>query len=141
MFWSVTLYDVDTRSLIVNEQKIADRSSRMDLKKNTDGSVDIYCGPTALAGFESRWSTLTLPPFRDTITLVFPEPILNLDWRYADPNEPTAEELAKEINGYATEDITDPNDPTKVILAKGKQVVSFAVLRDDGKTASGCWRT
>src|SRR6476660_9113978 len=46
LFWSVTLYDVDTRSLIVNEEKIADRSSRMNLKKNADGSVDIYCGPT-----------------------------------------------------------------------------------------------
>jgi hypothetical protein len=55
LFWSVTLYDVDTRSLIVNEQKIADRSSRMDLKKNDDGSVDIYCGPQAPAGFEANW--------------------------------------------------------------------------------------
>jgi formate dehydrogenase major subunit len=68
-----------------------------------------------------------------------PEPVLNLDWRYKDPGEPTAEELAKEFSGYATEDITDPADPSKVILAKGKQVVSFAALRDDGKTASGCW--
>jgi len=67
------------------------------------------------------------------------EPIVNLDWRYKDPGDPTSEELAKELNGYATEDITDPNDPTKVALAKGKQVVSFAVLRDDGKTACGCW--
>jgi hypothetical protein len=55
MFWSVTVYDVDTRSLVVNDQKIADRSSRMDLKKNTDGSVDIYCGPTAPVGFEANW--------------------------------------------------------------------------------------
>ena len=55
LFWSVTLYDVDTRSLLVNEQKIADRSSRMNLKKNADGSVDIYCGPTAPAGFEANW--------------------------------------------------------------------------------------
>jgi len=55
LFWSVTLYDVDTRSLLVNEQKIADRSSRMDLKKNADGSVDIYCGPVAPAGLESNW--------------------------------------------------------------------------------------
>src|SRR5262245_825242 len=54
-----------------------------------------------------------------------PEPILNLDWRYKDPGEPTPAELAKESNGYATEDITDPADPSKVILAKGKQVVSF----------------
>ena len=68
-----------------------------------------------------------------------PDPIVNLDWRYKDPGEPTPEELAKEMNGYAVEDIVDPNDPTKVVLAKGKQVVSFAALRDDGKTASGCW--
>jgi hypothetical protein len=33
LFWSVTVYDVDTRALILNKQKIADRSSRMDLLK------------------------------------------------------------------------------------------------------------
>jgi hypothetical protein len=55
LFWSVTLYDVDTRSLLVNEQKIADRSSRMDLKKNADGSVDIYCGPKSPPGFDANW--------------------------------------------------------------------------------------
>ena len=31
----------------------------------------------------------------------FPDPIVNLDWAYADPGEPTAEELAKEMNGKA----------------------------------------
>jgi hypothetical protein len=55
LFWSVTLYDVDTRALILNEQKIADRSSRMDLRKNGDGSVDIYVGPKAPPGFEKNW--------------------------------------------------------------------------------------
>jgi len=55
LFWSVTVYDVDTRALILNEQKIADRSSRMDLRKNEDGSVDIYCGPKVPAGFEKNW--------------------------------------------------------------------------------------
>jgi hypothetical protein len=55
LFWSVTLYDVDTRALILNAQKIADRSSRMDLRENKDGSVDIYCGPKAPAGFEKNW--------------------------------------------------------------------------------------
>jgi formate dehydrogenase major subunit len=68
-----------------------------------------------------------------------PEPILNLVWRYEDPGEPKPEELAKEINGYALEDVADPNDPTKIVLQKGKQVASFAALRDDGKTACGCW--
>jgi hypothetical protein len=55
LFWSVTVYDVDTRALILNEQKICDRSSRMDLRRNEDGSVDIYCGPKAPAGFEKNW--------------------------------------------------------------------------------------
>jgi hypothetical protein len=49
LFWSVTVYAADTRALILNEQQIADRSSRMDLRKNDDGSVDIYCGPKAPA--------------------------------------------------------------------------------------------
>jgi hypothetical protein len=55
LFWSVTLYDADTRALILNDQKIADRSSRMDLRKNDDGSVDIYCGPKPPPGFEKNW--------------------------------------------------------------------------------------
>ena len=68
-----------------------------------------------------------------------PEPIVNLNWPYKDPGDPTPDELAKEMNGSVLEDVPDPNDATKVILQKGKQVVSFAVLRDDGTTACGCW--
>jgi arylsulfatase len=29
--------------------------SRMDLRRNDDGSVDIHCGPKAPAGFEKNW--------------------------------------------------------------------------------------
>jgi hypothetical protein len=54
-FWSVTLYDIETRCLIQNEQQIADRSSRMDLVKNADGSVDLFFGPTAPEGMEKNW--------------------------------------------------------------------------------------
>jgi hypothetical protein len=54
-FWSITLYDVDTRCLIKNEQKIADRSSRMDLIENADGSIDIYIGPDTPEGKEKNW--------------------------------------------------------------------------------------
>jgi formate dehydrogenase major subunit len=68
-----------------------------------------------------------------------PEPILNLRWPYADPNNPHAEEIAKEINGYVVETVMDPADATKVLLEKGKQVTGFPQLRDDGSTASGCW--
>lgn len=54
-FWSLTLYDVDSRSFIVTKEQIADRSSRADLLKNSDGSVDIFMGPTPPAGFEKNW--------------------------------------------------------------------------------------
>ena len=54
-FWSMTLYDVDTRCIIRNEQHIADRSSQMDLLVNEDGSVDLYFGPDAPAGKEQNW--------------------------------------------------------------------------------------
>ncbi len=55
-FWSITLYDVDTRALIQNKEQIADRSSRTpDLVKNPDGSVDLYFGPVAPTGFENNW--------------------------------------------------------------------------------------
>jgi hypothetical protein len=54
-FWSITVYDVDTRCLIRNDQKIADRSSLMDLISNEDGSVDIHIGPDAPKGREKNW--------------------------------------------------------------------------------------
>jgi hypothetical protein len=44
-FWSLTVYEVSTRTLINNKHEIADRSSRMDLMMNKDGSVDLYIGP------------------------------------------------------------------------------------------------
>ena len=69
----------------------------------------------------------------------FPDPIVNLTWNYKDPGDPTPEELARELNGSVLEDVPDPNDTTKMILQKGKQLASFATLRDDGTTACGCW--
>ena len=69
----------------------------------------------------------------------FPDPIVNLTWNYKDPGDPTPEELAMELNGSVLETVTDPADSTKVLLEKGKQLGSFAVLRDDGTTACGSW--
>ena len=54
-FWSVTVYDTETRSIVQNPQKVADRSSRQDLVTNADGSVDVCFGPTAPAGLEKNW--------------------------------------------------------------------------------------
>jgi formate dehydrogenase major subunit len=68
-----------------------------------------------------------------------PGPIVNVRWPYADPEDPKADEIAREINGYAVETLYDPTDATKVLVEKGKQVLSFAQLRDDGTTSCGCW--
>ena len=68
---------------------------------------------------------------------VVPEPVLNMTWDYRRADKPLAEEIAKEENGFALVDVTDAND--NIILKKGQQLSSFAQLRDDGTTASGCW--
>jgi formate dehydrogenase major subunit len=69
----------------------------------------------------------------------FPDPIVNLTWQYAHPDSPTPEELAMEYNGRALQDLFDPKDATKLLTKKGEQLASFAQLRDDGSTSSGCW--
>jgi formate dehydrogenase major subunit len=69
----------------------------------------------------------------------FPDPIVNLHWPYRQPDDPQPDEMAKEMNGYVVSTVTDPVDPTKVLLEKGKQLDTFGQLRDDGSTACGCW--
>jgi hypothetical protein len=54
-FWSLTLYDALTREFITNPQNRPDRSSRNDIDRNPDGSVDLYMGPNAPAGHENNW--------------------------------------------------------------------------------------
>ncbi len=67
----------------------------------------------------------------------FPDPILNLTWPYTDPEHPALADLAKEINGKALADLTDP--ATKQTLKAGQQLPGFAFLRDDGTTSCGNW--
>jgi len=69
----------------------------------------------------------------------FPDAIVNLNWPYANPLDPTPDEMAMEFNGRALADLPDPKDPTKVLVKRGEQLSSFAQLKDDGSTASGCW--
>jgi formate dehydrogenase major subunit len=54
-----------------------------------------------------------------------------------DPKEPNMELVLKEVNGYATADITDKDG--KVVYKKGQALNTFAHMTDDGKTAGGCW--
>jgi hypothetical protein len=54
-FWSVTLYDSATRSMVQNPTNDAAHASYDELKTNADGSFDMYFGPAAPAGEESNW--------------------------------------------------------------------------------------
>jgi hypothetical protein len=56
-FWSLTLYDTATRSMIQNAPNDSARFSQDKLKTNADGSVDLYFGPagSAPAGMEANW--------------------------------------------------------------------------------------
>ena len=67
-----------------------------------------------------------------------PEQVLSMTWNYSTPHEPASEEVAMESNGKALADIIDPVTNT-VLVKKGQQLSSFAQLRDDGTTSSGCW--
>jgi hypothetical protein len=54
-YWSVTAYDRETHALIKNVARASRSSQIPDLKKNADGSVDVYFGPAAPAGKETNW--------------------------------------------------------------------------------------
>lgn len=55
-FWSVVVYDPQTRSELQTDQLFPSKnSSREDLQQNADGSVDLFFGPEAPAGSEGRW--------------------------------------------------------------------------------------
>ncbi|OCP35789.1 DUF1254 domain-containing protein [Ensifer sp. LC163] len=55
LFWSVTVYDAETRSEIVTDQGKAALRSLFELKDKAGESVDLYFGPAAPAGHENEW--------------------------------------------------------------------------------------
>jgi hypothetical protein len=55
-FWSLVVYDLQTRSMLQTDQQFPSiNSQKKDIKINPDTSVDIYFGPKALPGKESNW--------------------------------------------------------------------------------------
>jgi hypothetical protein len=54
--WSVTIYDTQTRSMLQTDQKFAGLNSLGEgVKKNADGSIDVYFAPTPPEGMEGNW--------------------------------------------------------------------------------------
>jgi hypothetical protein len=54
-YWSATVYDRTTHGLIRNLPWPSRSSQKPELRKNPDGSVDIYFGPKAPASGEENW--------------------------------------------------------------------------------------
>ncbi|MDP9199681.1 MAG: DUF1254 domain-containing protein [Pseudomonadota bacterium] len=75
-FWSLTLYDTATRSMIQAPSNDSARSSLDRLKTNADGSLDLYFGPAGSApkGLEANWiETLRGKGFYPMFRFYFPE--------------------------------------------------------------------
>ena len=83
-FWSVIVYDNQTRSMIQTDQKAPSVSSQdKNIKTNADGSVDVYFGPTPPAGYENNWvQTLPGKGWFMILRLYAPlEPWFNKTWK------------------------------------------------------------
>jgi hypothetical protein len=60
-FWSVVIYDPQTRSELQTSQPFPSKNNKRDpIVVNADGSVDLYFGPAAPAGKDKNW-TQTVP--------------------------------------------------------------------------------
>ena len=56
VFWSIVVYDVNSRTLILNEEGRPAVSSRTGIKENPDGSVTLHFSPTLPDGVDkSNW--------------------------------------------------------------------------------------
>lgn len=67
----------------------------------------------------------------------FPDPVRNLNWWYTNPVSPSLDEVCKELNGWAVEDVRDAGGA--VVVRKGQQLSRFLDTRADGTTLSGNW--
>jgi hypothetical protein len=83
-FWSVIVYDTQTRSMLQTDQRFPSVSSQnAALKTNADGSVDVWFGPKAPAGMEHNWvQTIPGKGWFMILRLYGPlEPWFNKSWR------------------------------------------------------------
>ena len=61
-FWSVVVYDPQTRSELQTSQPFPSKNNKRDqLMENADGSVDLYFGPNAPKGMEANNWIATVP--------------------------------------------------------------------------------
>lgn len=85
-FWAATVYDAETAAFIRESPRVEVSSYDPALRKNADGSVDLYFGPQAPAGHESNWAyTAAGKPWFTIFRLYGPQPpLFNMKWQLAD---------------------------------------------------------
>jgi hypothetical protein len=54
-FWAVTIYDLETAGFIRESSRVGVDSYDQKMRRNVDGSVDVYFGPAVPAGQETNW--------------------------------------------------------------------------------------
>ncbi len=83
-FWALTMYDNQTRSQLQTSQLFPTVGSQSEgIRKNKDGSYDIYFGPRAPQGFENNWlETIPGKSWFVALRLYGPlEPWIEKTWR------------------------------------------------------------
>ena len=86
-FWSVIVYDTQTRSMLQTDQRFPSVTSQSsDVQRNPDGSVDVWFGPSPPAGRESNWvQTIQGKSWFTILRLYGPEqPWFDQSWRPGD---------------------------------------------------------
>jgi len=86
-FWSFTVYDNQTRSLLPTDQKLAGIDSTLPgVRKNPDGGVTVWFGPKPPSGREGNWvQTMPGEGYSVLLRLYGPlEPWFNKTWRPGD---------------------------------------------------------
>ncbi|MBT7801179.1 MAG: DUF1254 domain-containing protein [Tateyamaria sp.] len=86
-FWSFTVYDTQTRSMLQTGQKLpAIDSIQNNPEPNADGSMDIYFSAEAPKGFEENWvQTISDKSFFVILRMYGPlKPWLDQTWRPSD---------------------------------------------------------
>ena len=91
-FWSYTVYDGQTRSMLETDQKLAGiDSNQKSMKSNADGSYTVWFGPKAPAGQEGNWvQTWPGKSWQVILRLYAPlQPWFDRSWKPGDLEEVT----------------------------------------------------
>jgi hypothetical protein len=89
-FWSFTLYDNQTRSMLQTDQRFPGLdNNKHGLKQNADGSFNIYFAPRAPKGWENNWiQTVPGKGWNTIFRLYGPlEAFYDKTWKPGDPEQ------------------------------------------------------